>query len=255
MPVTKLVVEYFGTPFAGWAKQPGERTVEEEIERAIKTISGETVQMSVAGRTDKGVHAWSQVASYSGEPINTRALNAVLPDEISIISSDFAAHGFDARRDATSRAYCYKLLLRKERSPFLDGYALHWPKPCDVELLEACAAMIVGEHDFTAFTPTDTAHVRFERVMFSAEWKQLDGELLEFWIEGDSFMRHMVRALVGTMLDVARGWLTLEQFAALLEGARREEAGKTAAAHGLYFAGVSFTGARLLPQLADVAGA
>jgi tRNA pseudouridine38-40 synthase len=202
----------------------------------------------VAGRTDTGVHALGQVCSYEGEPVSLASLNALLPPDVAALSCDVAPDGFDARRDASSRAYCYRVLARRARSVFWAGRALHWPHPVDFELLCACASGVVGLHDFTAFTPTQTEHVRFEREVHAALWRRRadDPDLLEFWIEADAFMRHMNRVLVGTMLEVAGGRRSVEDFFALLDGAPRERAGLTAPAHGLYLAGVGYDGERVL---------
>ena len=254
--VSRLVLEYDGSGFSGWAAQPGRRTVQAELERALSVVLRlERVSVVVAGRTDAGVHAWGQVASYAGPPVAVRSLNAVLPDDVSAVSCSAVDPGFDARRDATSRAYCYRVLARRARGVFERGRALWWPHRLDVRALSACAAAVVGVHDFTAFTPTDTYHQRFSREVFSAFWRLSagDGDVLEFWIEADAFMRQMNRALVGTMLEVAGGRRSVESFAALLSGAPRSEAGRTAPAHGLYLAGVGYGGERVLS--ADRAGA
>jgi tRNA pseudouridine38-40 synthase len=205
----------------------------------------ESVSLVVAGRTDAGVHAWGQVASYSGPPVAVRSLNAVLPDDVAALSCAEAGPAFDARRDATSRAYCYRVLARRERSVFEAGRALWWPRPLDVDALQACAAALVGEHDFTAFTPTDTYHQRFSRRVFAAHWRCV-GDVLEFWIEADAFMRQMNRVLVGTMLEAAGGRRSVDDFVALLSGRPRSDAGRTAPAHGLYLAGVGYGGERVL---------
>jgi tRNA pseudouridine38-40 synthase len=169
------------------------------------------------------------------------ALNALLPDDVAVLRSAAAPAGFDARGDATSRTYRYRVLARRERSALLAGRALWWPHRLDRGLLHACAAALPGRHDFTAFTPTETDHVRFERRILRAEWAE-DGDELSFWIEADAFMRSMVRVLVGTMLEVARGRRSVEDFAALLAGRPRSEAGATAPPHGLYLASVSYAG-------------
>ena len=236
---TRLDLEYDGTHFAGWARQPGLRTVQGELETALATLLREPVELTVAGRTDRGVHAWGQVASYAGPAPELRGLNALTPPDLAVLAATEAAPGFDARRDALSRTYCFRILNRRVPSAFAVGRALHVPYRIDRDVLRECARLLRGTHDFTAFTPTETDHVHFHRRVLSADWRE-DGDLLEFWITADAFMRHMNRVLVGTMLDVARGRRTVEAFGRLLEGARREEAGPTAAPHGLYFAGVEY---------------
>ncbi len=237
--VTKLTLEYDGTEFAGWARQPGLRSVQEELERALERILGQQVGLSVAGRTDRGVHAWGQVASYEHEALDPARLNALLPEDLAVLAAEPAPPGFDARRDARSRTYCYRVLPRRARGVFTRGRALWWPRPLEPSALAACAKALEGVHDFTAFTPTDTDHVRFERHVISAEWRAA-GETLEFWIEADTFMRHMNRVLVGTMLEVAGRLRTTAEFERLLEGAPRTQAGPTAPAHGLALAAVSY---------------
>jgi tRNA pseudouridine38-40 synthase len=241
MATARLDLQYDGTAFAGWARQPGRRTVQEEVERALAILLPEPVALTVAGRTDRGVHAWGQVASYAGAPVSLRSLNALLDDDVAVLACSAAADGFDARRDARSRTYCYRVLARRERSPFERGRALWWPHRIDRDALHACARLLEGTHDFTAFTPTETDHVRFERDVLQARWEDRgDRGVLEFWIEADTFMRHMNRALVGTMLEVAGGRRSVDSFAALLEGRPRAEAGPTAPAHGLYLASVLY---------------
>lgn len=248
--VTRLTLEYDGSGFAGWARQPGRRTVQQELERALAVVLRREIAVTVAGRTDTGVHALAQVVSYEGAPAPPHKLNALLPDDVAVLDARPAPPGFSARHDATSRAYRYRVLARRGRSAFLRGRALHWSRPLDLDALDGCAAALVGTHDFTAFTPTETHHARFEREVQTARWER-HGELLEFAIEADSFMRNMNRVLVGTMLEVASGRRTVAQFAALLEGAPRSAAGKTAPPHGLYLAGVGYDGRAVLPNTMD----
>jgi tRNA pseudouridine38-40 synthase len=247
--VTKLTLEYEGGGFAGWARQPRRRTVEEELERALAVVlRRERVPLVVAGRTDAGVHAWAQAVSYEGPPVPAHKLNALLPEDLAVLASEAALPGFSARHDATSRAYCYRLLVRRTRSAFERGHALWWSYPIDRDGLDACAAALVGTHDFSAFTPTETEHVRFEREVRLAAWRPESDDVLAFWIEADSFLRNMNRVLVGTMLEVADGRRSVEDFVALLDGAPRSRAGKTALPHGLHLVGVGYDGRAVLPS-------
>lgn len=215
-----------------------------ELEAALATVLREPVQLTVAGRTDTGVHALGQVASFDtdaevGEDL-ARRLNGVGPGDVAVTAATVVADGFDARRDAGSRSYLYRVLARSAPSPFERGRALWWPHRFELEALEERAALLRGTHDFTAFTPTQTDHVRFERDVLSAEWTRA-GDILAFRITADAFMRNMVRVLVGTMLDEASGPLQGAQgFQMLLEGADRAEAGPTAAPHGLYLESVAY---------------
>ncbi|MFL5898750.1 MAG: tRNA pseudouridine(38-40) synthase TruA [Solirubrobacterales bacterium] len=243
MPTVRLEIEYHGAGFRGWAQQPGLRTVQGELETALATALREPVELTVAGRTDTGVHALGQVASFetSAEVPEDlmRRLNGLAPDDVAITAATMVADGFDARRDARSRSYRYRLLARSVPSPFEQGKALWWPHRFDREALDACAAALPGSHDFTAFTPTQTDHVHFNRNILAASWES-DADILTFHITADAFMRNMVRVLVGTQLEAASGRRSVESFIQLLGGAPRTEAGDTAPPHGLYLKSVSY---------------
>lgn len=243
MTTIRLEIEYDGAGFRGWARQPGLRTVQGELEKALATVLRSPVELTVAGRTDTGVHALGQVASFQTEaevpPDLARRLNGLTPADVTVDAAAPAADGFDARRDAVARSYRYRVHAAPASSPFEQGRALWWPHPLDTEALDACAAALSGTHDFTAFTPTQTDHVHFEREILAAAW-DWEQEIGSFLITADAFLRNMVRALVGTQLEVASGRRSVEDFERLLAGAPRPEAGDTAPAHGLYLERVDY---------------
>jgi tRNA pseudouridine38-40 synthase len=211
-----------------------------EVVNALGIVLRQPVDLVVAGRTDRGVHALAQVVSYDGPLPRLRSVNAVLPDEIVVLSAEEVPDGFSARHDALTRSYLYRVHARRTPSAFERGRSLWWPHRVDFPALEACAAALVGVHDFTAFTPTQTYHHRFERNVLAASWERGEGDILEFHIQADSFMRNMIRILIGTMLEVAEERRTLEDFISLLDGAPRSRAGKTAPPHALYLKGVTY---------------
>ena len=238
----KLTLEYDGTGFRGWARQPGLRTVEGTVVDALAVTFASVEALSVAGRTDAGVHATAQVASATvegGPPSSNvaEALNAVLPEDVAVVLAEEAPEAFDARLCARARSYRYRILTGGTRSPLQARRALRWGRPVDLAGLRASAGVLLGEHDFRAFTPTETQHGVFVRNVEAADWEQA-GKFLEFTITADSFLRHMVRTLVGTMLEADAE--APAQIGSLLDGRPRSEAGLTAPAHGLYLEGVRY---------------
>jgi tRNA pseudouridine38-40 synthase len=236
----KLTLEYDGSGFRGWAVQPGLRTVEGELQAALAEVYPAWQRLAVAGRTDTGVHALGQVASVEvedGPPVDraAEALNALLPDDIAVLAGEEAAPDFHARHSAKSRSYRYRIFRRRIQSPLEARRSWWFPKPIDEVALADSAELLVGEHDFRAFTPTGTHHTVFLRTVLEARWLE-HGDLLEFEITADSFLRRMVRTLVGTMLE-----LPPDRIAELLAGkGTRADAGNTAPAWGLYLERVQY---------------
>jgi tRNA pseudouridine38-40 synthase len=238
----KLTLEYDGTGFRGWARQPDRRTVEGVLRDALDAVFPGWEGLAVAGRTDAGVHATGQVASVeveTGPPVDqaAEALTSVLPDDVAVLGAEEAPAGFHARFSAVCRSYRYRLLTGRTRSPLEARRALWWPRPVDDGALAAAAAAIHGEHDFRAFTPTDTQHEVFVRKVAAAGWER-NGDRLDFTITADSFLRHMVRTLVGTMLE--RGAEAPDGMVELLVAGTRDQAGLTAPPWGLYLERVEY---------------
>lgn len=236
----KLTLEYDGGAFHGWARQPGQRTVEGVLRDALDAMYPRGWDgLAVAGRTDTGVHATGQVASVTvtgGAPAAkaAEALNTALPPDVAVLHAEDAPEGFNARFSAKARSYRYLVLNRGPRSALEARRSLWWPRPVDLIRLQACAALLPGEHDFTAFTPAESQHEVFVRIIKEAAWER-HGDHLHFTVTADSFLRHMVRTLVGTMLQARP-----ERIAYLLDGRPRLEGGATAPPWGLYLERVEY---------------
>ena len=231
----KIVVAYDGTDFYGWQRQPKSRTVQGEIEAALARIAGKRIAVTGAGRTDAGVHARGQVANFradfrmDGLELE-RALNALLPAAIRVVSLRRAPDRFDARKSAKSKIYQYRILNAPIVSPFDFRYVLHWPGPLDADGMARAAGLFVREADFSAFSSNRLLHP--VRRIVRSEVRRRGREII-YTIEANGFLRYMVRTIVGTLLEVGRGRMEPLQVEELFRLNERRLAGQTAPAKGL----------------------
>lgn len=241
----KLTIAYDGTDFHGWQIQANKPTVQGEIVAVLRRLTQENVQLPGAGRTDAGVHALGQVGSFRTQSALSagefqRALNALLPPAIRIVSAEETGPDFSARWSAKGKVYCYRLYRGKVVPPMLWRYVLHYPFPLDEEAMKEAAAKFVGVHDFTSFAAStgsedDDKERNMEREIYSTELKRTDdGEELWFTVHGRSFLRYMVRKMVGTLLEVGRGKLSPADIETLYKLKDRSKSGPTVPPQGLF---------------------
>jgi tRNA pseudouridine38-40 synthase len=255
--VWKLVLAYDGTEFHGWQVQPDCATVQGELRDALARITGEKVLPQGSGRTDAGVHALGQVASFAlAAPIPeanlARALNRALPASIRVLSASRERSDFHARHSALAKTYEYRVFRGEICPPWLARYVYAFNAPLDVEAMQRAALLVCGEHDFTSFAATDPDRVEREstngdgsgtsvRRLHTSQWTlEAENDLLLYRVRGNGFLHHMVRNLVGTFLEVGRGNVAETEIPAILESRARERAGPTAPARGLFLVDVEY---------------
>ena len=241
----KITIEYDGTSYHGWQRQKNDRTVQEEIEKAIFTISGQEVSLTGSGRTDAGVHAYAQVANFKcdthlGPRDLLGGLNSLTNEDIVIRNCEEVEASFHARYDVKSKAYVYKILNRPIPDAIFRQYAWHVRKKLDLEAMCAAISPLIGSHDFKAFEGAGSPRAHTTRSVFKARLIEGDDGYLAFEIEADGFLRFMVRNIVGTLVDVGLGKISPDEFKRILASKDRDQAGATAPAHGLFLKKVSY---------------
>ena len=241
----RIIVEYDGTAYHGWQRQKADRTIQGEIEKALTTMTGKPVSLAGSGRTDAGVHAIGQTASFSsdaglGPDIYLKGLNSLLPDDILIRVCESMDPAFHARYDARSKLYQYRILNRDMPSILERHYVWHIRRKLNVEAMQKAATYFVGEHDFKAFQGTGSPRTSTVRHVIRAEMRQTRDNQILFDIEADGFLRYMVRNIVGTLVDVGNGRIPEEDVKGILLSGDRSLAGATAPAKGLFLIKVNY---------------
>ena len=244
MPQYRLLLEYDGTEYHGWQLQPGARTVQGELETALATVLRHPVRVAAAGRTDAGVHALGQVATFrSDQPLEPRvvrkSLNALTPPDLAVHEVVPVPDAFDARRQAVARVYEYRLWTQPWRSAFWHRYTWHVPRPLDVRAMRLAASALAGRHDFSAFRAADCEAESPIREVFHSGFTEAEG-LCVYRVEANAFLKHMVRAIVGTLVEVGVGALAADTVGAILAARDRQRAGATAPPHGLVLLAVKY---------------
>jgi tRNA pseudouridine38-40 synthase len=245
----RLLLAYDGSEFSGWQVQPDAATIQGTLASAIGRVTGEKVLPQGSGRTDAGVHALGQVASFAIEspipPENlVKALNDVLPSSVRVLEALEAASDFHARKSAHSKIYRYRIYRAAICPPFLARYVWHYPYPLDEDAMQQAAGSVIGEHDFTSFAAVDAERghedeISCVRRIFVSTWERA-GQELTYTVQGSGFLHHMVRNLVGTFLLVGKNTLKAENISEILTARNRAAAGATAPASGLYLVSVDY---------------
>lgn len=244
MPRYKILIEYDGGPFAGWQYQENSPSVQRTIMAAVEVFSGEKVMVQGAGRTDAGVHALGQVASVNVEfglaaSAVQRALNVRLPLDIRVIGVVDAPEGFHARYHATGKVYRYRIATTPVLSPFDRAYAFHGPGQYDLSSMRSAAEILVGRHDFASFQTLGSWPLDTTRTIHRLDVRATPSEIV-IDVEGDGFLRHMVRAIAGTLVEVGQGQRPAESIATVLAARDRHAAGRTLPALGLTLVAVKY---------------
>jgi|SoiMethySBSTD1v2_1073268.scaffolds.fasta_scaffold00981_27 tRNA pseudouridine38-40 synthase len=244
MRTLKITLAYDGTRFVGWQRQSEGESIQALLEDALARFEGAPVTAHGAGRTDAGVHALGQVASvrvsFTHEPATlTRALNAHLPADVRVVAVADVDDTFHARFSASGKVYRYQIRNTPGADPFDRAYVWHLPEPLSFDAMARAATLFVGTHDFSAFRSVGSDNSSAVRTVTRSEWRRRDGLLL-YEIAGDGFLRHMVRAIVGTLVEIGRGWRNPDEIPTLLNGGERSRAGATAPPHGLFLVSVDY---------------